>query len=85
MGKPQAYGVIHYLDDSLLDDYSFPVKKLHHKTISYLFFRVTDIRGYKDNISTAKKTPNKICYKVYGECIKFPTFTKYQNTKKESS
>jgi hypothetical protein len=29
MGHPQAYGVIHYLDESLLDDYSFPVKKLH--------------------------------------------------------
>jgi hypothetical protein len=27
MGHPQAYGVVHYLDDSLLDDYSFPVKK----------------------------------------------------------
>jgi hypothetical protein len=26
-GNPQDYGVIHYLDDSLLDIYSFPVKK----------------------------------------------------------
>jgi hypothetical protein len=51
MGNPQAYGVIHYLDDSLLDDYSFPVKKLHHKTISHLFSRVADIRGHKHNIS----------------------------------
>jgi hypothetical protein len=27
MGNPQAYGVIYYLDDSLLYEYSFPVKK----------------------------------------------------------
>jgi hypothetical protein len=27
MGHPQAYGVTHYLDDSLLDEYSVPVKK----------------------------------------------------------
>jgi hypothetical protein len=32
MGNPQAYDVIHYLDNSLLDQYSNPVKKLHHKT-----------------------------------------------------
>jgi hypothetical protein len=69
----------------LIDDYSFPVKKLHHKTISHLFSRVADIRGHKDNISAAKKTPNKIWCKMSGECIKFSTFTKYQNTKKESS
>jgi hypothetical protein len=25
-GYPQDYGFIHYLDDSLLDDYSFPAK-----------------------------------------------------------
>jgi hypothetical protein len=56
MGHPQAYGVFHYLDDSLLDDYSFPVKKLHHKTISHLFSRVDDIRGHKDNMCAAKKT-----------------------------
>jgi hypothetical protein len=60
MGNLQDYGVIHYLDASLLDDYSFPVKKLHHKTISHLFSRVADIRGYKNNISAAKKNPNKI-------------------------
>jgi hypothetical protein len=60
MGHTQDYGVIHYLYDSLLDDYSFPVKKLHHKTISHLFSRVADIRGHKYNISAAKKTPNKI-------------------------
>jgi hypothetical protein len=60
MGHPQAYGVIHYLDDSLLDQYSVPVKKLHHKTISHLFSRVVDIRGHKDNLSAAKKAPNKI-------------------------
>jgi hypothetical protein len=83
-GKPQAYSVIHYLGDSLLDDYSFLVKKLCHKTISHLFSRVVDIRGHKDNICAAKKTPNKIWCKVSRECIKFPTFTKYQKTQKES-
>jgi hypothetical protein len=36
------------------------VKKHNHKTIPpLLFFRVADIRGHKDNISYAKKTPNK--------------------------
>jgi hypothetical protein len=82
MGYPQAYGVIHYLNYSLLDDYSFPVKKLHHKTISHLFSRVTDIRGHKDNISVAKKIPNKIWCKVSRECVKFQTFTNYKNTQK---
>jgi hypothetical protein len=82
MGNPQAYGVIYYLDDSLLDDYSFSVKKLHHKTISYMFSRVADVRGHKDNTCAAKKTPNKIWCKVSIECINFPTFTKYQKTQK---
>jgi hypothetical protein len=59
MGHPQAYGVIHYLDDSLLDDYSFPVKKLHHKTISHIFSTMADIRGHKDNIRSANKTQIK--------------------------
>jgi hypothetical protein len=73
MGLPQAYGVFHYLDDSLLDDYSFPVEKLHHKIISHLFFRMNDIRGHKDNISAAKKIPNKIWCKVSREYIKLKT------------
>jgi hypothetical protein len=60
MGHPQAYSVIHYSDGSLLDYYSFPMKKLHRKTISHLFCIVVDIKGYKDNISAAKNTPNKI-------------------------
>jgi hypothetical protein len=64
MGHPQAYGLIHYLDNSLLSDYLFDVKKLHHKTISYLFSKVADIRGHKDNINATKKTPNKIWCKV---------------------
>jgi hypothetical protein len=68
----------------LLDDYSFHVKKLYHKIISHLLSRVADIRGHKDNISATKKTPNKICCKVSRECIKLPTFTKYQKTQKES-
>jgi hypothetical protein len=56
MRIPQYYGVVHYLDESLLDDYSFPVKKFHHKTISHLFSRMDDIRGHKDNISAAEKS-----------------------------
>jgi hypothetical protein len=82
MGNPKDYGALHYLDDSLLDQYSVPVKKLHHKTIFHLFSRVADIRGHKDNLSAAKKTPNKIWCKVSRECIKFQTFTKYQKTSK---
>jgi hypothetical protein len=57
MGHPQSYGVFHYLDDSLLDEYSFAVKKLHHKTISHLFSRMVDNRGHKDNICAANKNP----------------------------
>jgi hypothetical protein len=82
MGHPQAYGVVHYLDDSLLDDYSFPMKKLHHTNISHLFSRVDDIRGHKDNICAAKKTLNKILFKVSREYIKFPTLKIYQKTQK---
>jgi hypothetical protein len=82
MGHPQAYGVVHYLDDSLLDDYSFPVKKLHHKNIFHLFSRVDDIRGHKDNKCDIKKTTNKICCKVSRDYIKLTTFTKYQKTQK---
>jgi hypothetical protein len=37
-GHPEAYGVVHYLDDSLFDDPSFPLKKVHHKTLSHPFF-----------------------------------------------
>jgi hypothetical protein len=85
MGNTQAYGVVHYLYDSLLDDYSFPVKKLHHNTISHLFSIVDDIRGHKNDMCAAKKTPNKIWFKVPRDYIKLPTFTKYQKTKKESS
>jgi hypothetical protein len=81
-GHPQDYGVIliQYLYDSLLDDYSFPVKK--PQTISHLFYRVVDIRGHKDNMCAAKKTPNEIWCMVSRDNIKFPTFTKYQKTQK---
>jgi hypothetical protein len=47
MGHPQAYGVIHYLDESLLDDYSFHVKKLHHKTISISFLEWMTLESTK--------------------------------------
>jgi hypothetical protein len=43
---------------------------------------VANIRGHKDNLSAAKKFPNKIWCKVSRESIKFPTFTKYQKTQK---
>jgi hypothetical protein len=42
MWHPQDYGVEHYLDDSLFDNPSFHVKKLHHKTLSHIFSRVDD-------------------------------------------
>jgi hypothetical protein len=58
MRHPQACGAIHYLDDSLLDDYSFPMKKLDHKTISH-FLEWLTLEGTKI-ICAAKKTPNKI-------------------------
>jgi hypothetical protein len=81
MGPTQAYGVFHYLDNSLLDDYSFPVKKLHHRTISHLFARVDDIRGHKDNMCAAKKTSNEIWCKVYREYIKLPTLKNIKRLK----
>jgi hypothetical protein len=71
MGHTQAYGVIHYLDYSLLDDYSFPVKKLHHKTISHLFSRVANSRGYKDNICAAKKTQIKFSTRCLESLLNF--------------
>jgi hypothetical protein len=43
---------------------------------------VADIRGHKDNLSAANKTPNKIWCKVSRDCINIPTFTKYQKTQK---
>jgi hypothetical protein len=58
------------------------MKKLHHKTISHLFSRMDDIRGHKDNISATEKIPKKSWCRVSRECIKLPTFTKYQNTQK---
>jgi hypothetical protein len=71
MGHPQDYGVFHFLYDSFLNYYSFPVKKLHHRTISHLFSRVDDIRGKKDSMCNAKKTPNKIWFKVSIEILSF--------------
>jgi hypothetical protein len=84
-GHPKYYGVIHYLDDSFLMIIPSLWKELHHKTISYLFSRVVDIRGHKDYMCATNKTPNKILCMVSREYIKFPTSTKYQNTQKESS
>jgi hypothetical protein len=55
MGNPQAYGVIHYLYDSLFDNPSFPVKKLHHRTLSHLFSRVDDIKGHTKNMHAVIK------------------------------
>jgi hypothetical protein len=85
MGHTQYYGVVNYLYDSLLNDYYIPVKKLYHKTISHLFSRLDHMRGHKDNMCAAKKTPNKIWCKVYREYIKFLTLKKYQKTQKEAS
>jgi hypothetical protein len=78
MGNTQDYGILHFLDYSLFDDTSFPVKKLHHRTLSHLFSRVDDIRGHKDNMCATMKPPNKIWYKMSRRYIKLPTFTNYK-------
>jgi hypothetical protein len=82
MGHPQAYDVDYYLDDSLLDDHFFPVKKLHHKTFSHLFSEWMTLVGTKDNMYASIKPPNKILYMMSRDYIKFPTFTKYLKTHK---
>jgi hypothetical protein len=43
----QDYGVIHYLDDSLLDDYFFPVKKLTIKLFPISFLEWLTLEGTK--------------------------------------
>jgi hypothetical protein len=85
MGYTQAYGVFHYLDNSLLDDYSFHVKKLHHRTISHLFARVDDIRGPKDNMCAAKKNQMKFGARFPESILSCQHSKKYQKTQKESS
>jgi hypothetical protein len=85
MGHPQAYGVVYYLDDSLFDNSSFPMKKLHHIPLSHLFLKWMTLEGTKENMHAIIKPPNKILYKVSREYIKFPTFTKYQKSQKEST
>ncbi len=85
MGHPQAYGVDHYLNGSLFDSPSFPVKKLHHKTLSHLFSEWMTLVGTKDNMHAAIQPPNKIWYMMSREYIKLPTFTKYQKNYKESN
>jgi hypothetical protein len=84
MGHPQAYGVDHYLNDSLFDSPSFPVKKLHHKTLSHLFSEWMTLVVTKDNIHAVIKPSNKFWYMISREYIKLPTFTKCQNILKES-
>jgi hypothetical protein len=37
MGQPQVYGVVYYLDDSLLDNYSFSVKNFTTELFPSLF------------------------------------------------
>jgi hypothetical protein len=85
MGHLQTYDIVHYLDNSLFDNYFFLVKKLHHKTFSHLFSEWMTLEGTKDNMHAAIKPINKIWHKMSREYIKFPTFTKYQNTHKESN
>jgi hypothetical protein len=85
MGYPQAYGVDHYLDDSLFYDPSFPVKKLHHRILSHLFSEWMTLVGTKDNMHAAIKPPNKIWCIMCRECINLIIFTKYQETHKESN
>jgi hypothetical protein len=83
-GASQAYGVDHYLDDSLFDDPSFPVKKLHRKTLSHLFSERMTLVGTKDNMHAAIKLPNNFFCMMSRECITLLTFRKYQKTHRES-
>jgi hypothetical protein len=46
-GHPQAYGVIHYLEGSLLDDYSFHVKKFTTKLFPTSFLEWLILEGTK--------------------------------------
>ena len=85
MGHPQAYGVDHYLNESLFDSPSFPVKKTSPQNSFPFLFCGGDISGHKDNMQAAIKPPNKIWCKVSREYIKLPTFNKCQKTQKESS
>jgi hypothetical protein len=62
MGHPQAYGVDHYLEHFLFDDHSFPVKKLHHTTLSHIFSKGMTLICTKDNMHDAINPPNKIWY-----------------------
>jgi hypothetical protein len=45
MGLPQDYGAVHYLDDSLLDDHSFPVKNFSTKLFSISFLKWMTLEG----------------------------------------
>jgi hypothetical protein len=45
MGHPQAYGVLHYLYDSFLDDYSSPVKNFTTKLFSTSFLEWQTLEG----------------------------------------
>jgi hypothetical protein len=80
MGHPHAYGVDRYLNDSLFDDHSFPVKKLCHETLSHLFSKWMTLVGTKHNMHAIIKPPNKIWCMISRECTKLLTFTKYQKT-----
>jgi hypothetical protein len=47
MWNPQAYGVVHYLDDSLLDDFSFPVKNFTRELFPISFLDWMTLKGTK--------------------------------------
>jgi hypothetical protein len=47
MGNSQDYGVIHYIDESLLDDYSFPVKKFTTKLFPISFRELLTLEDTK--------------------------------------
>jgi hypothetical protein len=47
MGNPQTYGVIYYLYDSLLYDYSFPVKNFTTKLFPTSFLEWLILKGTK--------------------------------------
>jgi hypothetical protein len=59
MGHPQAYGVIHYLDNSLLDDYSSLGKNFTTKLFPISFLEWMTLEGIKI-ICVLLKKPKKL-------------------------
>jgi hypothetical protein len=64
MGNPQDYGVFHYLDDSLFDNPSFPVKNFTTELFPIYFTEWMTLEGTKDNMHASIKPTNIMEYYV---------------------